>query len=404
MPKMNVEKKEKKAEKRKKLKQHVAQKGELESGGEPKKKKQNLQATEEEEELTAEEKRKLERKLKKERKKKEKQLMREAGISTKKVAPQKPSGSERALAYLTSWSENPEEWKFQKTRQTWLLLHMYDKEKVQEYGPVCTILLGIQKVVVLTGYEAVKDALQDRPAEPIFCHIQRGNGVFFSELWKMMRSFTIATMQDLSMGKHLGEERMLEELHFLIQLIKSFKGGPFRLRFLSMASTNFTFVVLFGRRFDYEDPTFLTLLRLIGEVTHLLASPFLHLFNFYPFLGFGEGRAKTLQWVFFLCISLKEQNKSNTPFHDANVLASALDLLTAGTETTSIQWAILLLLGYPEIQKKVHAEIERVPGPGSLPTFEHWKNMPFTNALIHEVQRFVTLLPQGTSAWFLGSL
>ncbi|XP_017922806.1 uncharacterized protein C7orf50 homolog isoform X2 [Manacus vitellinus] len=87
---------------------------------------------EEEQELTPEEKRKLERKLKKERKKKEKQLMREAGISIKKAAPQKPSGSERALAYLTSWSENPGEWKFQKARQTWLLLHMYDKEKVPD--------------------------------------------------------------------------------------------------------------------------------------------------------------------------------------------------------------------------------------------------------------------------------
>ncbi|KAJ7419576.1 hypothetical protein BTVI_24853 [Pitangus sulphuratus] len=59
---------------------------------------------EEEQELTPEEKRKLERKLKKERKKKEKQLMREAGISIKKVVPQKPSGSERALAYLTRLS------------------------------------------------------------------------------------------------------------------------------------------------------------------------------------------------------------------------------------------------------------------------------------------------------------
>ncbi|XP_055565252.1 uncharacterized protein C7orf50 homolog isoform X2 [Falco cherrug] len=163
MPKMNVRKKEKKAEKRKKLKQPVAQKEELELESEPKEKKQNLQisaqtdhlhllqdskwldlcsssilellrfqAAKEEEELTAEERRKLERKLKKERKKKEKQLMREAGISTKKVQPKKPSGSELALAYLTSWSEKPEEWKFQKTRQTWLLLHMYDKEKVPD--------------------------------------------------------------------------------------------------------------------------------------------------------------------------------------------------------------------------------------------------------------------------------
>uniref|UniRef100_A0A8C5X8P8 Chromosome 7 open reading frame 50 n=2 Tax=Malurus TaxID=55806 RepID=A0A8C5X8P8_9PASS len=140
MPKMNVEKKEKKAEKRKKLKQHVAQKDEPELETKPKKKKQKLQAMKEEEELiaeeleelTPEEKRKLERKLKKERKKQEKQLMREAGISIKKVEPKKPSGCERALAYLTSWSKNPEEWKFQKTRQTWLLLHMYDKEKVPD--------------------------------------------------------------------------------------------------------------------------------------------------------------------------------------------------------------------------------------------------------------------------------
>lgn len=46
-----------------------------------------------------------------------------------------------------------------------------------------TVHLGFQKVVVLTGYEAVKDALlnttnvfTDRPMIPIFHHIQHGNG------------------------------------------------------------------------------------------------------------------------------------------------------------------------------------------------------------------------------------
>lgn len=126
---------------------------------------------------------------------------------------------------------------------------------------------------------------------------------------KMTRRFTIATMWDLGTGKHLGEERMLEELHFLTELIKSFKGelemspcyftkplwktsgllqklpiqlrfssfldGPFQLWFLNTAPTNITFAVLFGR-FDYEDAMFLTLLRLIDEVTHLPGSLFLH--------------------------------------------------------------------------------------------------------------------------------
>uniref|UniRef100_A0A8C8SIW9 Chromosome 7 open reading frame 50 n=1 Tax=Pelusios castaneus TaxID=367368 RepID=A0A8C8SIW9_9SAUR len=34
--------------------------------------------------------------------------------------------------FCYSWSKKPNEWKFQKTRQTWLLLHMYDKEKVPD--------------------------------------------------------------------------------------------------------------------------------------------------------------------------------------------------------------------------------------------------------------------------------
>ncbi|XP_069726582.1 protein cholesin isoform X5 [Phaenicophaeus curvirostris] len=40
--------------------------------------------------------------------------------------------NQRKRNKICSWSENPEEWKFQKTRQTWLLLHMYDKEKVPD--------------------------------------------------------------------------------------------------------------------------------------------------------------------------------------------------------------------------------------------------------------------------------
>uniref|UniRef100_A0A493T686 Cytochrome P450 family 2 subfamily W member 1 n=1 Tax=Anas platyrhynchos platyrhynchos TaxID=8840 RepID=A0A493T686_ANAPP len=249
-------------------------------------------------------------------------------------------------------------------------------------------------------------------------------GVFFSsqELWKKTRRFTLTALRDLGMGKRLGEERILEELQFLVGLIKSFKGGPFQLRCLNTAPSNITFAILFGRRFDYEDPTFVTLLRLVDEVMLLLGSPFLHLFNFYPFLGFLFKPHKIiLKKIKEMCVILKkhikeskeningsnltsyidalvfkqEEKNKDSPFYDENVLASALDLLLAGTETTSttLKWAVLLMMKYPEIQKKVHAEIERVLGPDRLPTFEDRKKMPFTTAVIHEVQRFVTLLP-----------
>ncbi|XP_077172636.1 protein cholesin isoform X3 [Paroedura picta] len=100
----------------------------------------------EDQELTPEARRKLERKLKKERQKEQKKLMREAGIVSKKEEVKRPSGSELALEYLTSWSENPETWKFQKTRQTWLLLHMYDKDKVPDghFSILLRYLEGLQ--------------------------------------------------------------------------------------------------------------------------------------------------------------------------------------------------------------------------------------------------------------------
>ncbi|XP_066497002.1 uncharacterized protein C7orf50 homolog [Tiliqua scincoides] len=127
--------------KKQKLKHLLSEKEEEVQEPEPKKQKE-----EKEKELTPEEKRRLERKLKKEHKKEQKKLMRERGVVMKKEEPKKPSGSELALEYLTSWSKNPKEWKFQKARQTWLLLHMYDKVKVPDkyFSILLRYLEGLQ--------------------------------------------------------------------------------------------------------------------------------------------------------------------------------------------------------------------------------------------------------------------
>lgn len=165
---------------------------------------------------------------------------------------------------------------------------------------------GCKIVVLVVVLRNSHTTSANKPCDPFV-------GVFFSsqELWRKTRRFTMTAMRDLGMGKRLAEERIIEELQFLIGLIKSFKGelgmcclvyigkaiaktsgllwkfqtqlwfcvfpgGPFQLRCLNTAPTNITFAILFGRRFDYEDPTFVTLLRLIDEVMFLLGSPFLH--------------------------------------------------------------------------------------------------------------------------------
>lgn len=109
------------------------------------KKRTRSQDTEEkqmdgEEELSPDAKRTMERKLKKERKKEEKKMLRAASVEGQVETAQKPPACQLALEYLTTWSKNRTEWRFQKTRQKWLLQHMYDCDQISDKH--FTMLLG----------------------------------------------------------------------------------------------------------------------------------------------------------------------------------------------------------------------------------------------------------------------
>ncbi|XP_076743476.1 protein cholesin isoform X2 [Maylandia zebra] len=84
------------------------------------------------EDLSPDEKRVLERKLKKIRKKEEKKRLKAEGVTLEQTKPSGPSAQQQALDYLTCWAENRSRWKFQKTRQTWLLQHVFDSEKIPD--------------------------------------------------------------------------------------------------------------------------------------------------------------------------------------------------------------------------------------------------------------------------------
>ncbi|XDV47923.1 hypothetical protein PO909_017463 [Leuciscus waleckii] len=85
-----------------------------------------------EEELSPEERRVLERKLKKILKKEEKRKLKEEGKNVKPEKVKTNVAETQALEYLACWSKKREAWKFNKSRQTWLLQHMYDSVKVSD--------------------------------------------------------------------------------------------------------------------------------------------------------------------------------------------------------------------------------------------------------------------------------
>ncbi|XP_044145719.1 cytochrome P450 2C14-like [Bufo gargarizans] len=302
------------------------------------------------------------------------------------------------------------------------------------YGPVFSVQIGMTKTVVLCGYEVVKDALinhadafSDRPYAPVTAKFAKNNGVIFSngENWKVMRRFTLSTLRDYGMGKKTIENKITEEAECLVQKLKSYEGKPFdNLTIINAAVANIIVTILLSHRFDYEDPTILKLMAVINENLRLFGSPWVRLYNSFSLLMdwlpgahrtiFGNIKEfqKFIRATFtkqkteldvndqrnlidaFLAKQQEGKPESTEYFHNENLTILVGNLFAAGMETTSttLRWGLLLMIKYPEIQQKVHNEIERVIGSAE-PQMEHRKQMPYTDAVVHEIQRFGDIVP-----------
>ncbi|XP_072892907.1 cytochrome P450 2C19-like [Hemitrygon akajei] len=178
-------------------------------------------------------------------------------------------------------------------------LHLSLQELSKIYGPIFSLRLGLDPVVVLSGYEVVKDALVNRAEEFMGRHqnrinqrIRQNHGIVFSEgeSWKQMRRFTISTLRDFGMGKRSIEDRILEEASHLRDLFQSFEGRPFDTTIpMNGTVANVICTIVLGKRFNYEDETFVSLIKLVNEYILLVASPLVQLYNSFPALDYFPG-------------------------------------------------------------------------------------------------------------------
>ncbi|XP_038622731.1 cytochrome P450 2A13-like [Tachyglossus aculeatus] len=309
----------------------------------------------------------------------------------------------------------------------------------QKYGPVFTVYLGPRPVVVLCGYQAVKEALLDQAEEfsgrgeqATFDWIFEGFGVSFSqgERAKQLRRFSITTLRDFGMGKRGIEERIQEEAQYLVESFRDTKGTPISpIFFLSRAVSNVISSIVFGDRFDYKDKEFLSLLQMINSSFQFTSSSTGQIFDMFHCVmkylpGPQQQAYKELQGLekfivkkvqenqqtldpnsprnfidSFLIKMQEEKDNPNTEFFQKNMVLTTLALFFAGTETvsTTLRYGFLLLMKYPEVEAKVHKEIEQVIGHNRPPRFEDRVQMPYTEAVIHEIQRFGDMIPMGVA-------
>eukprot|EP00063_Salmo_salar_P030186 XP_014005021.1 PREDICTED: cytochrome P450 2J5-like [Salmo salar] len=309
------------------------------------------------------------------------------------------------------------------------------KKFVESYGDVTTLDLGGgNRCVLLSGLRGFKEAFvdqadtfTDRPSYPLNDRISRGLGLISSNghMWRQQRRFAVSTLKYFGVGKKTLETSILQESHFLCDVYLAERGLPFNPEDVTNnAVANILCTLVFGCRFEYNDHHFHHMLKCSEDVFQLPATFCGRMYNQFPtLLHYLPGKHQSAfinlgtikQFIREEVEKHKEDRNPSNPrdyidcyleeieknqdgaagFTEENLLHCVVDLFGAGTETTSntLLWAMLYMAKYPDIQKKVQAEIDEVIGSARQPSMDDRANMPYTYAVIHEIQRFGNIVP-----------
>ncbi|CAO2585399.1 Cytochrome P450 2C70, partial [Lemmus lemmus] len=193
---------------------------------------------------------------------------------------------------------------------------------------------------------------------------------------------------------------------------------------LACVPCNVISAVIFQHRFDYDDELFREFMEHFYRTLNILASPWVQLCSAYPILyslpgshkKFFKHTSEQKEFIlkeikkhqeslslnspqdfidYFLIRMEKEKENKKSEFTMENLVITISDLFGAGTETTSstMKYGLLLLLKHPEVTAKIQEEIARVIGRHRRPCMQDRNHMPYTDAVLHEIQRFIDFVP-----------
>ncbi|XP_023253269.1 cytochrome P450 2K4-like [Seriola lalandi dorsalis] len=305
----------------------------------------------------------------------------------------------------------------------------------KKYGSVFTVYLGPKKVVVLAGYKTVKEALVnyaeefgDRDPTQIMHESNQGHGIIWAngDSWKEMRRFALTNLRDFGMGKKACENKIAEECDHLTEVLRKFKGETVDIaQPIHCAVSNIICSIVYGSRYEYNDPEFTSLIKRVNRHLALMVSPSIQMYNMFPWfckwitnrnefhnldaditkhnLELFRRLEETLNpqmcrgFVDAFLVhkkNLEESGITNSHFHNENLLRSVTNMFSAGSETTvtTLKFGLLLMAKNPKIQNQVQEELSSVVGSRQVQV-EDKKNLSFTNAVIHEIQRLANIAP-----------
>ncbi|KAM4745086.1 cytochrome P450 1D1 [Anableps anableps] len=317
-----------------------------------------------------------------------------------------------------------------------------------QYGDVFKMRFGSLTVVILSGYTTIRQALvrqgedfAGRPELFTFSAVADGTSMTFSEkygpAWLLHKKLCKNALRSFSQAEPRGsgatcllEEQVCAEAAEMVEVIREQAAKNHKMRGIDPAISLVTSVanvvcaLCFGRRYDHSDKEFLTIVNINNEVLKLFAAgnlaDFFPVFRYFPspslrkmvryihrMNGFMERRIEEhintfdknfIRDITDALIALcedREEDRDTSLLTNSQIIHTVIDIFGAGFDTiiAGLQWSLLYLIKFPDIQDIIQQEIDEHIGPARVPRFSDKPNMPFTEAFIYEVFRHSSYVP-----------
>ena len=338
-----------------------------------------------------------------------------------------------------------------KTDMPPTILHGVIKN-VKKYGSLVGMWIGHEPAVIVADLEMIKylfkkDEVTARPDLQPFHKIRPGwefmhsedqglpPGIVFThgKYWQDQRRFLLRTLRDFGFGKSSMEDMILEESEKLKKMISNkMLNHPVDLgQTFNITVFNALWTIMVGEKFELDDPELKaiveTLQSYIKEADNLkpiisqILPKFvftLPIFNNLHQIQLIKETIKQVSAIVELRMkdhmeTLDEDNirdmldhmlvqtrtsDPNSSFYGQlgyySILNNFLELFMAGMETsaTTLKWLIYFMIYHPDVQEKVHEELDLVVGD-QVPKLQDKDNLDYVNAVILEAHRVAVLAP-----------
>lgn len=298
-----------------------------------------------------------------------------------------------------------------------------------KYGNLFGFHLGNRYIIVINDYTTLKELINKeeflyRPnIPPISMFSEKSLVKLNGEIFKREKRLSMKILHKLMTENNLLENAIREEIYYLLKDIKKQEGKPCDIRYyLKRSVTNNIAIMLFGRRFHYDDHRSLKLLEVLElfDKCNFYGNPTV----FFPFLKpfiylFGNVNKENFKWSELLksVISkeveehkeqldenhirdyidayLLEMRKENYFQSDNSLLGNSEAFFIGGGVTTafSLEWFLIAMAIYQDIQFRCYKEINEIIGLEKPAEMSDLKNLPYIHAVILETFRWKTLAP-----------